>query len=149
MFTILFVDCLQFLLKRRHLKNLKKSTNKVKNKKVKIMMKMKQFLWRTLFLNIKLVYFRFLLHFRRCYWIIKKTILKIISTEWTIIEFALLQNIYTSLKRPIDLKWIIKISLQNCILSSTTIHCRSLPLKFVEKVLKNVGYTNDFCSSGI
>ena len=35
---------------------------------------------------------------------------------------------YTSWKRFIRLKWILKICLQYCILGLTTIHCRSLPL---------------------
>ena len=46
------------------------------------------------------------------------------------VDFALkLSNYSTSLRRVLCLKWILKISPQHYILSSTIIHCRSIPLK--------------------
>ena len=46
------------------------------------------------------------------------------------VDFALkLSNYSTSLRRVLCLKWILKISPQYYILSSTIIHCRSIPLK--------------------
>ena len=48
------------------------------------------------------------------------------------VEFELKLSIYTSLKRFICLKWILKnFFMQYYILSSTTIHCRSLPLRTI------------------
>ena len=63
---------------------------------------------------------------KKNYLIIKKTDSKNVGVFN--VEFALKLMIYRSLKSFICLKWILRICLQHCILSSTTFHSRPVPL---------------------
>ena len=92
---------------------------------------------------IRLLYnFYFIFRFR--YLIIKKkTILKTNPPKFMIsnVDFALKLSNYTSWKRFVSLKWILKNMFTiYCILSSTTRHCRSLPLTFT--YFTNANITN-------
>ena len=94
LFANIFRDIPQILLNRRHLKCFKKSAHIFLNmKKFNIMMKRKQLImiyWQISIEKyvpkhpISLIKIFFVTFLR--YWMIKKTILKMISTEWTMKE---------------------------------------------------------------
>ena len=116
------VDFLEFLMKRRQLKNLNKSANKlIKNKKINRMIKKKQtiltliffdkFLMRNIFLFILLVYCTMFLHFLSSLFNDSEEIYsQKVTTQMDDFkfDFALKLSNYRSLKHFICLKWILK-----------------------------------------
>ena len=113
----LSVDILEFLLKRRHLKNLKKSAYKFKkNKKFNTIMKNKWLILTLIYWKISSKtcnYFtvEFVLHFLSSLLNNKKDSQNVTTQMDGFkrrVDFKLQLSIHTSLKRFICLKWILK-----------------------------------------